>query len=86
MTWLQREVREHEPHIALFSPEDELAIYRRLVSGARKYLRSGGYLMMEIGISMEDKVLGLFGAGWRPLPTKADLQGMPRTVAAKKDG
>ena len=26
MSRLQREVREHEPHVALFSPEDELAI------------------------------------------------------------
>jgi release factor glutamine methyltransferase len=85
MHWLQREVREHEPHVALFSPEDELAIYRRLVAGAEELLQPAGYLMMEIGIAMEDKVLGLFGPRWKKLPTKADLQGIPRTIIARRE-
>ena len=32
MSRLQREVREYEPHVALFSPEDELQVYRRLIA------------------------------------------------------
>jgi release factor glutamine methyltransferase len=83
LTYLQREVREHEPHVALFSPEDELAIYRRLVAGAEAMLNSGGYLIMEIGLGMEENVLGLFGSNWEKLPTKTDLQGIPRTVIAE---
>src|SRR5262245_20404847 len=35
---LQREVREHEPHVALFSPSDELEVYRRLMIGAERLL------------------------------------------------
>jgi len=85
ITRLQREVREHEPHVALFSPEDELAIYRRLVSGAEQMLNPGGYLIMEVGLGMDEKVLALFGPGWEKLPTKADLQGIPRTVIARKN-
>jgi release factor glutamine methyltransferase len=81
--WLQREVRDYEPHVALFSPEEELAIYRRLVTGAAARLRAGGCLMMEIGLGMEDGVLGLFGARWEKLPTKTDLQGIPRTIVAR---
>jgi release factor glutamine methyltransferase len=84
ITRLQREVREHEPHVALFSPEDELAIYRRLVSGAEQMLNPGGYLIMEVGLGMDDKVMTLFGPGWEKLPTKADLQGIPRTVNARR--
>ena len=84
ITRLQREVREHEPHVALFSPEDELAIYRRLVSGAERMLNHGGYLVMEIGLGMDQKVLALFGPGWQKLPTKADLQGIPRTVISQR--
>jgi release factor glutamine methyltransferase len=80
---LQREVREHEPHVALFSPEDELAIYRKIVAGAEQMLLPGGHLMMEVGIGMDERVLGLFGAKWEKQPTKTDLQGIPRTVIAK---
>ncbi len=84
MTWLQREVIDHEPHVALFSPEDELGIYRRIVERAAELLNPGGHLIMEIGIVMEEKVLGLLGTGWEPLPTKTDLQGIPRTVIARR--
>jgi release factor glutamine methyltransferase len=83
MARLQREVREHEPHIALFSPQDELAIYRRLVLGSEEKLKPGGHLIMEVGIGMDERVLSLFGARWQKLPTKTDLQGIPRTVIAK---
>jgi release factor glutamine methyltransferase len=83
MTHLQREVREHEPHVALFSPQDELAIYRKLVRGGEAMLQHGGYLIMEIGIRMDEPVLKLFGAEWETFPTKADLQGIPRTVIAR---
>jgi release factor glutamine methyltransferase len=79
---LQREVREHEPHVALFSPEDELAIYRRLIVGAEEMLRSGGHIIMEVGIGMDEHVLSLFGPRWDALPTKTDLHGIPRTVMA----
>src|SRR5207249_12319868 len=83
INWLQREVREHEPHVALFAPEDELGIYRRLVQGAENLLRSAGHILMEIGLGMDDGVSGLFGLKWEKLPTRADLQGIPRTVIAK---
>ena len=80
---LQLEVRDHEPYVALFSTEDGLGIYRRLVQAAHERLLPGGYLVMEIGIGMEEKVLELFGACWEKLPAKADLQGIPRTVIAR---
>ena len=84
MHWLQREVREYEPHLALFSPDDELELYRRLVAEAQRLLSPGGYLMMEIGIGMDERVLGLFDARWGKLPVRTDLQGIPRIVIARK--
>jgi release factor glutamine methyltransferase len=80
---LQREVREHEPHVALFSPEDELAIYRRLVTGGENILNPGGHIIMEVGLGMDERVLALCGPCWERLPTKTDLQGIPRTIVAK---
>lgn len=81
---LQREVREHEPRVALFSPGDELDIYRKIVSSSLVQLRLGGYLLMEIGIGMEERVTSLLGNGWEKLPTRLDLQGIPRVVVAQK--
>jgi release factor glutamine methyltransferase len=80
---LQREVREHEPHVALFSPDDELAVYRRLVLDAERLLNPGGCLVMEIGIGMDERVMSLFGPKWERLPTKRDLQEIPRTVIGR---
>ena len=46
---LQREVRDHEPALALFGGDDGLEIYRRLIPEAARLLRPGGWLMMELG-------------------------------------
>jgi release factor glutamine methyltransferase len=81
---LQIEVREHEPHVALFGDEDGLAAYRNLIPSAERVLKPGGYLIMEIGAGMERRVLELFGTQWEIFPTRKDLQGIPRTVSARK--
>src|SRR4029453_5893485 len=47
---LQREVREHEPHVALFAADDGLAAYRQLIPSAHQLLRSGGFLLLAIGV------------------------------------
>jgi len=80
---LQIEVREHEPHVALFGEEDGLAAYRKLIPSAERVLKPGGYLIMEIGAGLEKRVLGLFGEDWEVFPTRKDLQGIPRTVSAR---
>src|SRR5581483_11049678 len=46
-TGLQREVREYEPHLALFAGPTGLEIYERLVNDALRVLRRGGWLVME---------------------------------------
>jgi release factor glutamine methyltransferase len=81
---LQVEVREHEPEVALYGDDDGLAAFRRLIPSAEELLRSGGYLIAEMGFSMEERVLGLLGDAWEKLPTKADLQGIPRTIRARR--
>jgi len=83
---LQIEVREHEPHVALFGEEDGLAAYRKLIPSAERVLKPGGILIMEIGAGLERRVLDLFGTRWVVFPTRKDLQGIPRTVSARKLG
>jgi release factor glutamine methyltransferase len=81
---LQIEVREHEPHVALFGEENGLAVYRKLIPSAERALKPGGYLIMEIGAGLEPRVLELFGSEWMLLPTRKDLQGIPRTISARR--
>ena len=46
---LSADVREHEPHIALFAGEDGLSVIRRLISESPSYLNPNGKLIFEIG-------------------------------------
>jgi release factor glutamine methyltransferase len=77
---VQREVR-FEPRAALAAGSDGLSVIRRLVSEARPFLRSGGYLVFEIGFGQSEAVEQLVDRGvWKLLEIRKDLQGIPRTV------
>jgi release factor glutamine methyltransferase len=80
---VQKQVREFEPRIAVFSGHEGLDVYRRLVPQAKEALRPGGWFVAEIGFSEEEKVRDLL-AGWTEVQVTADLQGIPRVVAARR--
>jgi len=82
---LQREVREWEPHEALFAGLTGIEIYERIVLDAERVLRPGGWLIMELGFNTRDRVAGLFSDRWRDLETVPDLAGIPRVLAARMD-
>ncbi|HWZ43244.1 MAG TPA: peptide chain release factor N(5)-glutamine methyltransferase [Candidatus Saccharimonadales bacterium] len=80
---VQKQVKEFEPKMAVFSGWEGMDIYRRLVPQAYEVLKPGGWLVMEIGFSTEEKVKSLL-SGWTSIQTTADLQGIPRVVAARR--
>lgn len=80
---VQKQVREFEPKVAVFSGEEGMDIYRRLVPQAHDALKPGGWFVCEIGFSAEAKVRELLGA-WVDIQVTADLQGIPRVIAARK--
>jgi len=80
---LQREVRDHEPHIALAGGETGVEYYRRIVPEAERLLKPGGWLIVEIGCQGEPGVLAAFSAAWSDLATEYDLAGWPRVVRAR---
>jgi release factor glutamine methyltransferase len=80
---VQREVRDHEPEIALFGGPDGLDVYRRLIPDAWRLLRPGGLLILEIGALMEEPMRGLL-ACWRDIRINTDLAGLPRVAIASK--
>jgi release factor glutamine methyltransferase len=78
---LQREVRDYEPHLALFGGLDGLDVYRRLIPEAARLLKPGGHLILEIGSLAADRVGAMLGE-WTSVETKPDLAGIPRVVTA----
>jgi release factor glutamine methyltransferase len=80
---IQREVREHEPHIAIFGGFAGLDVYARLIPDAYRLLKPGGRLVMEIGWLARDHVSAMLG-GWKDVEAKADLAGIPRVLSARK--
>jgi len=80
---LQREVRDWEPHEALFAGPTGLEIYARLVRDAGRVLRAGGWLVMELGFNTSERVAAMFLSQWQNLETVPDLAGIPRVIAAQ---
>ena len=57
---LQREVREHEPKIALDGGVDGLEFYRRIAKSVNRYLARDGVLLLECGEGQTEEILKLF--------------------------
>jgi release factor glutamine methyltransferase len=83
---LQREVRDHEPHQALFGGRTGVEIYGRLIEQARALLRDRGILALELGHDSADYVRGIFAgqSGWTKVSITMDLAGIPRVLAAER--
>jgi release factor glutamine methyltransferase len=80
---LQREVRDYEPEVALYGGDDGLEIYRRLIPEAERLLAPGGWLVMEIGYTLDDAVSAMLNA-WKEVEIRKDLAGLPRVILARK--
>jgi len=82
---LQPEVKDHEPRMALAAGPDGLEIVRRLLPQAESLLVPEGFLLLEIGMGMENKVKSLLAETrltWQT--TVPDLQGFPRILVAQQ--
>jgi len=77
-------VLEYEPHTALFAGDDGLDDVRTIARDARDWLRSGGWLVMEIGYQQGDAVKALLeGFGYADVTIANDLTGRPRIAEAR---
>jgi release factor glutamine methyltransferase len=85
LSGLQREVRDHEPLVALTPGDDGLRVIRRLFDDSPAFLRENGYLLMEIGFDQGEKVQQLVDESiWTLKEIRPDLQGIPRIVILQK--
>jgi release factor glutamine methyltransferase len=82
---LQREVRNHEPVLALSPGGDGLSVIRRLIGASPLFLKDRGFLLFEIGFDQGESVRELIDPRlWQVVEIKPDLQGIPRIVALQK--
>jgi len=82
---LMREVREHEPEIALYGGEEGYELYADLIAQSAKYLLPGGILVLELGHNSLPAVQPLLDAStWTKVNVTNDLSGIPRVLAAEK--
>jgi release factor glutamine methyltransferase len=83
---LQREVRDHEPHIALFGGPAGTEIYARLIEQAESLLKPGGHLILELGYGATESVRKMIEARkiWTNISIANDLAGIPRVLAAER--
>lgn len=82
---LSRDVREYEPHLALFSGQDGLTLIRRLVVDALPYTRPLGWLLLEVGAGQAPAVAALLTqASWTNITIQKDLGGIERVVMAQR--
>jgi release factor glutamine methyltransferase len=82
---LDPEVRDFEPHAALFAGADGLAVYRRLIPAAFAALVPGGWHVLEIGYGQAEAIRAfLQNAGFTGIQSTLDLQGIPRVLAAQR--
>jgi release factor glutamine methyltransferase len=78
---LAREVREHDPLLALDGGMDGLAPYRIIADELAVWLRPGGYGLLEIGSTQADAVVAILeAAGFWQIGVEKDLQGLDRMI------
>jgi release factor glutamine methyltransferase len=84
---LPADVREWEPHAALFGGEDGLHDLRAIVEDAPRHLVAGGLLALELDETRAHEVAGwLQGAhDWSDVRLLDDLAGRPRVLLAHRE-
>lgn len=84
---LQREIREHEPSMALYGGDSGVEPYRIVVEQALWVLQPGGWLIFELGYQGLNPVKDMLtSAAWHSLEVIHDLAGWPRVIAARRSG
>src|SRR6266852_8572985 len=82
---LPREVRDHEPEIALYGGEEGYELYAGLIAQSAAHLKPGGILVLELGHDSLPAIQPLLDAPmWTNVAVTNDLAGIPRVLAAER--
>ncbi len=79
------EVREHEPHTALFGGEEGYELYGAFIPQAAQHLKPGGLLVLELGYNSLPAVAPLLErSDWVSVGVTKDLSGISRVISAER--
>jgi release factor glutamine methyltransferase len=82
---LSKEVREHEPAVALYGGEEGYEFYSQLIYQAGQHLKPGGLLVVELGHDSLPAVEPLLDSvRWANVGLTNDLAGIPRVLSAER--
>lgn len=84
MSELQEEVK-HEPEMALYGGNDGLKFYRIITCLWKELIKTGGWLMFEVGDAQAEDVIGMLEEnGFGDIITAKDGSGITRAVGGRK--
>lgn len=80
---LQPEIKDYEPKIALVAEDNGLAIIRKIINDATKYLKKGGRLVMEIGDGQAEEVKTIIASNgsYGEVTVIKDYSGIERIIS-----
>lgn len=86
VAYMDRQVLNYEPKIALFAADKGLAIYKRLAEGLSSHLKPAGKLFVEIGFRQESAVEHIFKTQLPKSKVRArhDITGNQRMIELDK--
>ncbi len=79
---LPGEVKYYEPHEALFGGEDGLDFYKRISYDARRYIKAGGRLLLEVGPAGAVASI-LKQDGWEDIKIMKDYNNRDRIISCR---
>lgn len=83
---VQRQVREHEPDVALFGGESGMEVFEKLLPQMVEVLKPHGWFALEMGYTQEEPMRKLIAEDgrWTQVQIVPDLQGIPRVAVARR--
>ena len=81
---LEPDVRDHEPHLALFAGPEGLEAYRAIIPQLPDLLEDDGVAVLEIGPTQAAAVTAIAAAAGLAATLHRDLAGRPRALELKK--
>lgn len=83
---MQRNVTDHEPHVALFVPADDPLVFYKMLADLGNYrLYENGKIYCEIYENLSDEAESVFKSqGYSSVETRKDMQGKHRMLKASR--